>query len=98
MTPYSRSDLACRDLVEMVTDYLEGTLTRDRLDAVRAHLADCADCTDYVEQMRVTVGLAARLRDADLPAELQSRLRAVLRAADPGGRTHIAGHAGRSGP
>lgn len=80
MTVDPHAGLACRDLVELVTAYLEGTLTPGRHDAVRAHLAECAECTDYVEQMQATVGLARRLRDVDLPAELQRRLRDALRS------------------
>lgn len=72
-------DLVCRDLVELVTGYLEGTLTDRRYDAVRTHLADCESCTAYVEQMRTTVGLLARLRDDDLPTELRDRLRDAYR-------------------
>lgn len=80
MTGHPRTDVACRDLVELVTDYLEGTLTPGRREAVRAHLAECVECAEYVDQMRATVDLAARLRDIDLPAELQLRLRDALRS------------------
>ncbi len=46
---------------------------------MRTHLADCESCTAYVEQMRTTVGLLARLRDDDLPTELRDRLRDAYR-------------------
>lgn len=81
MTDRPRADLDCRDLVEMVTAYLEGDLPPGQHESVRAHLAECTACADYVEQMRITVGLVARLRDDDLPAELRWRLREAYRNA-----------------
>jgi anti-sigma factor RsiW len=48
--------LVCREFVELVTDYLEGTLPeRDRV-RMEAHLADCDGCTGYLEDMRRMVG------------------------------------------
>ena len=53
----SATDLTCQELVELVTDYLEGALpTRDRLDFER-HLVWCSWCRDYLDQMRATVAL-----------------------------------------
>ena len=50
-----RRDLACRQVVELVTAYLEGTLpARDRR-RFDEHLSGCPHCTLYVEQMRVTL-------------------------------------------
>jgi len=74
MTIGPPAHIACRDLVEMVTDYLEGALPLARAAAVQAHLAECEGCTAYVEQMRRTIGLAAQLCDDDLPDELRARL------------------------
>lgn len=74
------ADLPCRELVEMVSGYLEGTLPAVQTAAVRAHLAECEDCTTYVEQMRTTVGLLGQLCDDDLPDELRLRLRDSYRA------------------
>jgi len=51
----------CRDLVELVTDYVEGALPADRADEVRAHLRECADCLRYLDQMQLTARLLARL-------------------------------------
>ena len=56
-------DMACRELVELVTDYLEGALPPDeRLDFER-HLVWCSWCRDYLDHMRRTIeltGLAHR--------------------------------------
>ncbi len=52
MTP---RDVACRELVELVTEYLEGALSPDEVVAVEAHLAGCGGCEHYLDQMRATV-------------------------------------------
>lgn len=54
----SDDDLACRDLVEVVTDYIEGDLVADTRTRFEAHLATCAACREYVEQVRATVAAA----------------------------------------
>jgi hypothetical protein len=48
-------DLACRELVELVTDYLDGVLPEGWRDGVESHLADCDGCTEYVYQIRTTI-------------------------------------------
>jgi anti-sigma factor RsiW len=48
-------DMACIELVELVTDYLEGVLPADDVARIREHLASCDGCTAHVQQMRTTV-------------------------------------------
>jgi anti-sigma factor RsiW len=55
-------DLACNELVELVTDYVEGALAHRERARFEAHLTECPDCVEYVAQMRrtiVAVGLTA---------------------------------------
>ncbi|HYZ76339.1 MAG TPA: zf-HC2 domain-containing protein [Gaiellaceae bacterium] len=74
-----RRDMACRELVEVITDYLEGTMpARDRRRLER-HLTACDGCTAYLEQMRETISLTGRLREKDVPPELEDRLLAAFR-------------------
>ncbi len=54
MTP---RDIACRELVELLTDYLEGVLPPDEVAAVDAHLDDCDACRAYLDQMRATISM-----------------------------------------
>jgi anti-sigma factor RsiW len=55
--------MTCRELVEIVTEYLEEALSdRNRL-RFEAHLADCPHCRLYLEQMRLTITALGRLRD-----------------------------------
>ena len=57
------SELACKELVELVTDYLDGVLPRDRRDEFRTHVAGCEGCGEYVRQIGATL---RALRAADL--------------------------------
>jgi anti-sigma factor RsiW len=52
MTP---RDIACIELVELLTDYLEDALPPDEVAAVEAHLETCAKCRTYLAQMRTTI-------------------------------------------
>jgi len=55
-------DLSCKELVELVTAYVEGALRTDERARFDAHLTECPDCVEYVAQFRRTVaaiGLAA---------------------------------------
>jgi anti-sigma factor RsiW len=66
--------LTCRELVELVTDYLDGSLSpRDRA-RFEAHLAGCTNCTLYVEQFRETIRLTGTLRESDVPPEAAAAL------------------------
>jgi anti-sigma factor RsiW len=86
--PWRRGDaLACRELVELVTDYLEGGLSRRERARVRRHLRGCPHCTGYLEQIRLTIRLTGRLRVEDveaMPADARDELLAAFRAARPG--------------
>jgi anti-sigma factor RsiW len=70
-----RRSLSCQELVELLTDYLDGALSWSRGKAVDAHLAGCADCTAYLEQFRATIALTGRLRVEDVePAAMDELL------------------------
>jgi anti-sigma factor RsiW len=71
-------ELACRDIVELVTAYLEDALdARDR-ERFEEHLVFCDGCGAYLEQMRTTITATGRLEDA-LPPELETRLLEAFR-------------------
>ena len=50
--------MTCQELVELVTDYLEGALSREDAERFDAHLAACPGCETYLAQMRTTIALA----------------------------------------
>lgn len=75
-----RRAVVCQQLVEMVTDYLEGDLDPAGRDAVQAHLRGCPDCAGYVQQVRRMLELTAGLaRIGDVPTELVESLSARYR-------------------
>jgi hypothetical protein len=55
------ADLACRELVYLVTDYLDGVLPADWRVGIERHLAECDGCTAYLQQIRVTIDALERL-------------------------------------
>ena len=58
--------MTCRELVELVSDYLEDRLGADERERFEGHLAVCEDCREYVEQMRETVRALGRLPEESL--------------------------------
>ena len=71
--------LTCREVVELVTDYLEGALPEDERPRFEEHLLLCPGCVSYLDQMRATVALTGKLSEESLPAELQEELVAAFR-------------------
>jgi anti-sigma factor RsiW len=71
-------ELACRKVVELVTAYLEDALSPADRERFEEHLVFCDGCGNYVEQMRITIGLTERMDD-ELPAELEAQLLDVFR-------------------
>jgi len=76
---WNRSELVCQQVVELVTDYLEGALSRSQRRRLEAHLAGCEHCTEYLEQMRATIRLTGELRAEDLTPAMQEELTAIYR-------------------
>jgi anti-sigma factor RsiW len=72
-------ELSCQELIELVTDYLEGALDERHLRAFERHLADCDGCTTYLEQLRVTISLTGTLIPEDLSREAESALLQAFR-------------------
>jgi anti-sigma factor RsiW len=67
-------DLVCQQVVELVTDYLEGALAAADRRRFEAHLAGCPNCTEYLAQMRETIRLAGRLAPEDLTPAMRTDL------------------------
>jgi predicted anti-sigma-YlaC factor YlaD len=66
--------LNCNELVELVTDYLEGVLAGERRASFEEHLRGCEACVGYVEQMRRTIALTGELREEDVSQEALAEL------------------------
>ena len=68
------ASVVCRQAVELVTDYLEGGLSRRERARFEDHLKDCPHCSAYLEQMRATIATLGRIE----PESLDDRAREDL--------------------
>ena len=83
MNDDTRREMACQELVEVITEYLEGTLPEVDRARFDAHLASCSACQEYLEQMRALVRLTGKLSPKSLePATVDSLLGAFRRWRD----------------
>jgi anti-sigma factor RsiW len=71
--------LSCQEVVELVTDYLEGTLPVAETTLFEQHINFCDGCVWYLEQMRTTIATVGRIREEDLPVETRDRLLTAFR-------------------
>jgi anti-sigma factor RsiW len=71
--------LSCRELVELVTDHLEGALSPTDDARFEAHIAGCANCTAYVRQMRETIAVLGGLATDSLSPQAEAELRTAFR-------------------
>ncbi len=74
-----RRELVCQEMVELITDYLEGALSRAQCRRFEAHLAGCENCTEYLKQMRATIKATGRLRAEDLTPEMRAEFGSLYR-------------------
>jgi len=59
-------DLVCREAVELVTDYLEGRMSRRDARRFEAHIANCDGCDEYLRQIRATIEILGNVQPEDL--------------------------------
>ncbi len=72
-------ELTCKQVVELVTAYLEGALSTEDRRRFDEHLAGCPFCTIYLEQMRETISALGHLPEASISADALSELRKAFR-------------------
>lgn len=74
-----RRAIVCRDAVALMTDYIDGALSPTDRARLEAHLAGCPLCTEYLAQLRVTVGALGRVEPDELPEATVDELVALYR-------------------
>jgi anti-sigma factor RsiW len=72
-------ELTCAELVELVTEYLEGALATGDAERFEEHLTLCPACLAHFDQVRATVEATGRLREEDLAPEFADELLAAFR-------------------
>ena len=71
--------LSCRELVELVTDYLEGALLEEERLRFEDHVARCGGCTIYLEQIRQTISVLGHLPEEVLTPDAERELLEAFR-------------------
>jgi anti-sigma factor RsiW len=79
MSVSAKPGLTCRELVELVTDYLEDALSPSDLERFEQHIGGCDGCTAYVEQMRLTITALGHLPPESLSPEAEAEMLAAFR-------------------
>jgi anti-sigma factor RsiW len=72
--------ISCQEVVEVITDYLEGKLSPEDIAIFEAHLGLCDGCQWYLDQMRITIAAVGRMEDDEVPAELRDTVLAAFRS------------------
>jgi anti-sigma factor RsiW len=71
--------ITCQEVVELVTDYLEGAIPPDEVARCEHHLSLCEGCVSYVDQIRMTVAAVGRIDESDVAPETRDELVAAFR-------------------
>jgi anti-sigma factor RsiW len=76
-------EMGCQELVELVTDYLEGALEPEARRDFEAHLAVCHGCDEYLVQFRRTIVALGSVHELELPPALRQGLLDAFRSRRP---------------
>ena len=79
MLALRRRDLVCQQAVELVTDYLDGALSRRDRRRFEAHIRACPNCAAYLEQIRITIDVTGAIQADDLTPEAAADLAELYR-------------------
>jgi anti-sigma factor RsiW len=72
-------EMSCKELVEVITDYLEETMAAEDRARFEAHLEACPYCVNYLEQMRATVAALGRLSEESIAPDARAGLLEAFR-------------------
>jgi anti-sigma factor RsiW len=78
------SEIPCQEVVELVTAYFDGSLSRSDRRRFRAHIRGCDHCTAYIEQMRVMIEATGRITEEDIPPAAREELMEAFRGWQEG--------------
>jgi anti-sigma factor RsiW len=72
-------EISCQELVELVTDYLEGALSRGERRRFEQHIAKCPLCTEYLNQMRQVIRTLGVITEESIAPQAREELLAAFR-------------------
>jgi anti-sigma factor RsiW len=75
----SEQALTCHEVIELLSNYIEGALSTGERRRVENHLALCDRCTTYLEQMRETIRMTGMVTEEQVPEEEKTALLAAFR-------------------
>jgi hypothetical protein len=68
----------CRELAELLIDYVSGELPAEQCDHIKNHLGECPPCVIFLETYQITIQWTRQLPPAPLPPELIERLKTAM--------------------
>jgi len=86
----------CADCVELLGEYIDGSLPQERAEALEAHLSLCPPCITFVRTYKATRTLCRHKLAAEMPPELKTSLQLFLAKNVPGYRAPDDGEGGKS--
>ena len=78
-TPATYDDLSCQELVELVTDYLDGAMPDELRQRFETHISKCGGCSAYLEEMRQTIRATGALTVEAVTPEAEQALLEAFR-------------------
>jgi anti-sigma factor RsiW len=78
-SPRGFSPMTCRELVELLIDFVSDDMPAEHRARLEQHLRRCPPCEAYLASYRMTIRLTRQLPCEPLPPELEARLRAALK-------------------
>ena len=75
----STPEITCRQLVELITDYLDDRMPVEQRLRFEQHIAYCSPCAAYLEQIRQTISVTGALREDDLDQQARDAMLSVFR-------------------
>jgi len=72
--------MTCRQVVELMTDYLDGALSAGDRARFEEHIAGCDGCTAYLAQLRATRDVVGRLAQESIPKAVEDELVKAFRS------------------
>jgi predicted anti-sigma-YlaC factor YlaD len=73
--------MTCQEAIELLGEYLDGTLTPAALERLEGHLRHCEPCRAYLATYKRAVELAAKVNRVEMPPAVKQRLRVLLSSA-----------------
>lgn len=75
----AQDEMTCMELVEVVSDYLEGRLPAADKRRLEDHLGECSYCVEYIDQMRQTIAALGELTEDSISPEIRGELLEAFR-------------------